>query len=68
MGRRAGGLANPLVAKKTKAQILAHLNAVAPTPKYEVQAIAEKFSTDGFEIKILFLPVAHPGLNLIEMI
>ena len=39
-----------------------------PSPKYEIQKLADEFSTSDFEIEILFLPIAHPGLNPIEMV
>ena len=41
---------------------------ICPQPQYQIQAIADSFSTDTFHIKILFLPVAHPELNPIEMV
>ena len=41
---------------------------VYPNPTYKIQKIADKFTLGGFNIKTLFLPVAHPELNPIEML
>ena len=54
--------------QKTKHQLLHHARKIYPTPKYKIQKIADKFETETFSIKILFLPVAHPELNPIEMV
>ena len=54
--------------QKTKHQLLDHAKKIYPTPKYKIQKIADKFEQEGFSIKILFLPVAHPELNPIEMV
>lgn len=53
---------------KRKSQLLEYARSIYPAPKYKIQKIADKFSTDEFDIKILFLPVAHPELNPIEMV
>ena len=37
-------------------------------PTYKIQKIATKFNKGDFQIKILFLPVAHPELSPIEMV
>ena len=54
--------------QKTKNQLLDYAKKVYPTPKYKIQKIADKFERDDFSIKVLFLPVAHPELNPIEMV
>lgn len=54
--------------KKTKAQLLEYARKLYPEPKYKIQKIADKFSTASFQLKVLFLPVAHPELNPIEMV
>ena len=48
---------------KSKPQLLQQARNIYPNPKYKIQKIA-----DSFNIKILFLPVAHPELNPIEMV
>ena len=52
----------------TKSLLYAHAVRICPQPQYQIQAIADSFSTDTFHIKILFLPVAHPELSPIEMV
>ena len=47
--------------------MLEHAQKIAPDPKYEIQDIADQFEDGEFCIKILFLPVAHPELNPIEL-
>ena len=42
--------------------------SIYKTPKYTIQKIADKFQNDDGHIKVLFLPVAHPELNPIEMV
>ena len=54
--------------KMKKASLLEQARAMYPAPKYKIQKIADKFETEDFSIKILFLPVAHPELNPIEMV
>jgi len=54
--------------KETKVQLLEQARLMYPSPKYKIQKIADKFSTGVFELKVLFLPVAHPELNPIEMV
>ena len=54
--------------KVTKSIMMEHAKKIAPAPKYMVQHVADTFSEDDFSIKILFLPVAHPELNPIEMV
>ena len=54
--------------KKSKHQLLDFARSIYPSPKYKIQKIADKFTTESFQIKILFLPVAHPELNPIEMV
>lgn len=54
--------------KKTKAQLLLYAKSIYPSPRYKIQKIADKFRDGEFEICILFLPVAHPELNPIEMV
>ena len=44
------------------------LEAYILPPKYKIQKLADQFETATFSIKILFLPVAHPELNPIEMV
>ena len=36
--------------------------------KYVVEEVADRFTEGSFDIKILFLPVAHPELNPMEMV
>lgn len=54
--------------KKTKAQLLEYAKSEYPQHIYTIQKIANKVSRNGFELKVLFLPVAHPELNPIEMV
>ena len=54
--------------KKTKDELLQHARRSYPSPTYKIQKIANTFQEGRFEIKILFLPVAHPELNPIEML
>ena len=54
--------------KKSKHQLLDFVRGIHPSPKYNIQKIAEKFTTESFQIKILFLPVAHLELNPIEIV
>lgn len=53
--------------KKTRRQLLECARQVKPNPKYLVQELADKFTDGAFIIKIIFLPVAHPELNPMEM-
>ena len=46
---------------------MAQARQIYPSPTYKIQKMANKFATEEFNIKILFLPVAHPELNPIEM-
>ena len=55
-------------AEKTNSQKLQEARRLKPTPEYEIQRIADLFAEGEFCIKILFLPVAHPELNPIEMV
>ena len=70
--RRWGGAPDdwPLTwaSRKTKHQLLDYPRKVYPCPNCKIQKVADKFEKEGFAIKILFLPVAHPELNPIEMI
>lgn len=52
---------------KTSQEILVLARVIFQTPRYEIQIIADRFSTQHFNIKILFLSVAHPELNPIEL-
>ena len=54
--------------KKTKAQLLEEARRIYPSPTYKIQKMARKFETSTFKLKVLFLPVAHPELNPIEMV
>ena len=54
--------------KKSKHQLLAFAPSIYPSPQYNIQKITDNFNTKSFQIKILFLPVAHPELNPIEMV
>jgi len=54
--------------KKTKAQLFEQALLMYPAPIYSIQKIADTFSEGEFELKVLFLPVAHPELNPIEMV
>lgn len=53
---------------KTKSQLLEHARKIYPQPKCKIQKIADKFTNGSFELKIIFLPVAHPELNPIELV
>ena len=55
-------------AEKTNRQMLQEAHRLKPAAVYEIQRIADTFATGNFCIKVLFLPVAHPELNPIEMI
>lgn len=54
--------------KKTKSQLLEYAKKIYPNPKYKIQKIADEFTSGEFHIKVLFLPVAHPELNPIELV
>ena len=70
--RRLGGSSDdwPLMwaTKKSIDQLLDYTSQIYPCPKYKIQKIADKFANGNFSIKVLFLPVAHPELNPIEMV
>ena len=53
---------------KTKAHMLDEAKRLHPGFKYVVQELADKFSHTNFDIKFLFLPVAHPELNPMELV
>ena len=53
---------------KVKQDLLIRARSIYPSPKYKIQKIADEFSSEDFCIKILFLPVAHPELNPIELV
>ena len=53
--------------QKSKNELLEQAREIYPSPRYKIQKIADKFSEGDFEIKILFLPVAHPELNPVDM-
>lgn len=54
--------------RKTRRQLLECARSYFRTPKYAIQKIADKFEDEHGHIKIIFLPVAHPELNPIEMV
>ena len=54
--------------RKSKYQLLDYARQIYPYPKYKIQKVADKFSTEDFSIEILLLPVAHPELNPIKMV
>ena len=54
--------------KKKKSELLEYARQIYPLPKYKIKKIADKYEGGGFNIDILFLPVAHPELNPIEMV
>ena len=53
--------------QNSKNELLEQAREIYPSPIYKIKKIADKFSEGDFEIKILFLPVAHPELNPLEM-
>ena len=53
--------------QKSKNELLQQARKIYSSPTYKIQKIADKFREGDFEIKILFLPVAHPELNPLEM-
>ena len=53
--------------RKTKDELLERAKEIYPNPVYKLQMIADKFTKGSFRIKILFLLVAFPELNPIEM-
>lgn len=53
--------------EKSNRQLLEYCRSIYPTPKYAIQKLADQFEEGEFCIKILFLPVAHPELNPIEI-
>lgn len=55
-------------AQKTKAQIFVHLKAAAPKPKYVVQEVMGISKREGTSIIIIFLLVARPPLNYVEVV
>lgn len=54
--------------KILKKNLLEPPRLMYPPPIYKIQKIADKFETNELKLKILFLPVAHPELNPIEMV
>ena len=54
--------------KKTEPQLLDYARSIVPSPKYKIQKKEDKFENEGFSIKILFLLVAYPELNPIEIL
>ena len=54
--------------KKSKAQLLECAKSIYPAPKYKIQKIADTFANGEFEINVIFMPVAHPELNPIELV
>ena len=54
--------------KKTNNELLKRAREINPMPAYKIQRIATKFNERDFQIKILFLPVARPELNPIDML
>lgn len=52
---------------KKKKQLFEEAVQCHPGIEFEVQKLSDQFSTDKFNIKVLFRPVAHPDLNPIEM-
>ena len=54
--------------KKTLQELLDYARKIYPSPKYKIQKIADKYEEGDFKIVVLFLPVAHPELNPIEMV
>ena len=61
-------MATDLGNAEDKHQLLDDAKKICLTPKYKIQKIADKFEQEGFSIKVLFLPVANPELNPIEMV
>lgn len=53
--------------KKEKSQMLEYAKSIYPLPNFQIPKMADLFSKECIEIKVLFLPVAHPELNCIEM-
>ena len=53
---------------KTKAQLLEEPRRIYPSSIYKIPKIACKFKTITFKLKVLFLTVARPELNPIEMV
>ena len=54
--------------KKKRNELLEQAREIYPMHTYNIQKIAIKFDGGEFQIKILFLPLAQPELNLIEMV
>ena len=54
--------------RKTNSELLSYAPSIYPRVQYKIQNIADKFRVNGFDIKILFLPVVRPELNPIEMV
>ena len=54
--------------KKTKNELLERARELYPMPTYKIQKIAIKFNDGDFQIKILFVPVAHSELNPTGMV
>ena len=55
-------------ARKNKSELLEYARKIYPLPKYKIQKIADKYEEGDFNIVILFLPVANPEFNSIEMV
>ena len=47
---------------KTKNELLERAREIYPKPTYKIQKISKNFIAGNFEVKILFLPVAHPEI------
>ena len=54
--------------EKNEDEPLERAKEIYPNSVYKLQKIADKFTRGSFHIKMIFLPVAHPELNPIEMI
>ena len=54
--------------QKNKFNLLEEAKRIYTSPIYKIQKMASKFETSTFKLKVLFLPVAHRELNLIEMV
>ena len=54
--------------KKKRNELLEQAIEIYPMHSYKIQKVARKFDEGEFQIKILFLPLAHPELNPIKMV
>ena len=54
--------------QKSKSQLLEQAKKIYPAPQNKIKKIAENIHENDLTLKMMFLAVAHPELNPIEMV